>query len=127
MELLALIKALMWVIDEGSAHHHICIYMDSKYVHDAIETYLSQRIARWRRLANKKPVLNKDLREQVPALISQIPNLSWKRVKAHAVDKDNNLVDVIARRHALKLQKELPYDFVPPSKILDKYQPNLFS
>jgi ribonuclease HI len=46
MELLALIKALLWVIDSGFANQSVCIHMDSKYVHDAIETYLSQRIAR---------------------------------------------------------------------------------
>jgi ribonuclease HI len=67
------------------------------------------------------------LREQVPSLLQQVPHLSWKRVKAHATNKDNNMVDLIARKYALKMQKELPIDFVPPAKQPDTMQPNLFS
>ncbi len=79
----------------------VVIFTDSKYVYDGITQYLTQRKARGRKLANKKPVLNKDLREKIDTLL--VWSLAeWKWVKAHDTSIENNSVDKIARREALK-------------------------
>jgi ribonuclease HI len=59
-------------------------------------------------------VLNKDLREMINVLLPSFSHLSWKRVKAHATNKYNNMVDKLARDEALRIQKTIPKEFVPP-------------
>ncbi len=108
MELTAVISALLYIQQETFFDKHVVLYMDSTYVHDWLDSYLAQRIARWRRLANKKPVQNIDLRKQLSKLKGDIEaamaiswwNLQRARVKAHRTDKYNNLVDILAREQA---------------------------
>lgn len=114
MELLALIKALEWIREQWYSNMPITIHMDSMYVHDGIEKYLTGRIAKGWRLANKKPVLNKDLRSIVSTILPRYSHVSWKRVKAHATNAHNNKVDQLARKEAIRMQKLLPPDFTPP-------------
>lgn len=100
MELTAVVSAYLYIQQEKFSDQDITIYMDSKYVHDGLEVYLDQRIARWRRLANKKPVLNVDLRKQLYELKTLFPQIQIDRVKAHHTDKYNNFVDRLARKEA---------------------------
>lgn len=108
MELTAVISALLYIQQEGLFDNHVILYMDSTYVHDWLDKYLAQRIARWRRLANKKPVQNIDLRKQLSNLKDSIEAamlISWwtlqrEWVKAHHTDRYNNLVDKLAREQA---------------------------
>lgn len=114
MELLAVIEALKWLNGNWYKDSHTTLYMDSMYVHNWIEKFLASWIARWRRLANKKPVLNKDLWVELNALLPTCPHITRKWVKAHATSKHNNIVDKLARQKALSIQKSLPKDFTPP-------------
>lgn len=91
--------------------------MDSMYVRDGLEKYLPQRIARGRRLANKKPVQNRDLREQLHILSWQCWLVDFTRVKAHTTNtsthaKYNNEVDKLARHEATMMQERLPEKYV---------------
>jgi ribonuclease HI len=78
------------------------------YVHNGIEKYLSSWIARGWRLANKKPVLNKDLWMILNTLLPTCPYVVWKWVKAHSTSVHNNHVDKLARQKALLIQSQLP-------------------
>ena len=108
MELTAVIQALQFLRDQWVAEKEIGIHMDSMYVRDGIEKYLDARVARWRKLASKKPVLNQDLRAQIYELRPHFPHIHRLRVKAHAYDPLNNEVDKLARGEAEKIQKNLP-------------------
>lgn len=107
MELTAVIQALQFLRDQWVAEKEIGIHMDSMYVRDGIEKYLDNRVARWRKLASKKPVLNQDLRVQIYELRPYFPHIHRLRVKAHAYDPLNNEVDRLARWEAEKIQKNL--------------------
>ncbi len=126
MEILAVISSLQRLVDAWYAHEQITIHMDSMYVHDGIEKYLASWIARGRRLANKRPVMNKDLWMQMHQLLSQFPSISWRWVKAHATSKYNNAVDLLARRAAMKIQASLPEGYTPPIKEDPNQQKPLF-
>lgn len=126
MELSAVIEALTWIIENWYSSTHVEIHMDSMYVHDWINKYLVWWIARWWKLANKKPVLNKDLWMTLNTLLPQCPHVTRKWVKAHASSKYNNIVDRLARWKALSIQKSLPKNFTPPVPIEMNSQKPLF-
>jgi ribonuclease HI len=97
------------------------------YVHNGIEKYLSSWIARGWRLANKKPVLNKDLWMTLNTLLPMCPHVVWQWVKAHSTSAHNNQVDKLARQKALLIQSQLPIWFVPPITIgVDTQKPLFF-
>ena len=100
-----MIQALQFLSENQLTHKEIGIHMDSMYVRDGIEKYLDARVSRGRKLANKKPVLNQDLRQQIYTLRPQFPHIQWLRVKAHATDILNNEVDKLARSKAEKFGK----------------------
>ena len=103
MELTSVIQAMLYASDHGYCDENIIVYMDSMYVHDGITKYLPQWIRRWWRLANKRPVQNKDLWVLLNTLFSKFHNLSVQWVKAHASNKYNNIVDDLAREAALRM------------------------
>ncbi len=73
----------------------ITIYTDSKYVKDGITEWIKKwKLNNWKN-SNKKPVKNKDLWLKLDNS-SQKHKVNWKWVKAHAGNKYNNLVDVLA-------------------------------
>ena len=114
MELSAVIEALKWIQVNWHTDSPTTLYMDSMYVHNGIEKFLASWIARGWRLANKKPVLNKDLWMELNTLLPTCPHVIRKWVKAHATSKHNNAVDRLARGKALAIQKTLPKNFIPP-------------
>ena len=95
MELLAPIEALK-KIPKGSK---IEIFTDSKYVKSGITEWIHNWKKNGWKNANKKPVKNKDLWEELDLLNNQF-EISWNWVKAHSTDKLNNEVDLIAREAA---------------------------
>lgn len=104
MELFSVISAL-------SALTRFCevdLYTDSRYVRDAVEKgwLRSWQKKNWKK-ADGKPVLNKDLWEQlVPLLAAHKVKLHW--VEGHAGHPDNEEVDDLAREAAS--QPNLPPD-----------------
>jgi len=116
MELTSVMEALNWLLKKKLAGEQITVYLDSLYVHDWIQKYLANWIARGWKLANKSPVLNQDLWKQVPSLVGGFTNIQWVWVKWHAYNKNNNLVDGLARSEAERIQKSLPKWYKPPVK-----------
>ena len=92
MELLAPIEALK-KIPKGSKFQ---IFTDSKYVKSGITEWIHNWKKNGWKTANKQPVKNKELWEELDLLASQY-EISWNWVKAHSTDELNNEVDLIAR------------------------------
>ena len=95
MELLAPIEALK-KIPKGSK---VQIFTDSKYVKSGITEWIHNWKKNGWKTADKKPVKNKELWEELDLLANQF-EISWNWVKAHSTDKLNNEVDLIAREAA---------------------------
>ncbi len=95
MELLAPIEALK-KIPKGS---EIQIFTDSKYVKSGITEWIHNWKKNGWKTADKQPVKNKELWEELDLLNNQF-EISWNWVKAHSTDQLNNEVDLIAREAA---------------------------
>ena len=99
MELLAAIKALEAV----RTPHPINLTSDSTYLRDGITKW----IHKWRengwKTANKKPVLNQDLWQELDALTQQY-DIAWHWVKGHSGHPLNERCDALAREQALAMQ-----------------------
>ena len=95
MELLAPIQALK-NISKGSK---VQIFTDSKYVKSGITEWIHNWKKNGWRTADKKPVKNKELWEELDLLANQF-EISWNWVKAHSTDELNNEVDLIAKEAA---------------------------
>lgn len=93
MELKAVIQALK-MLKKAS---NVKIYSDSAYV---VNAFKQRWIDNWQvkgwRTSNKKPVLNKDLWEDLIQLMS-IHKVEYIKVKGHADNKYNNRCDELAR------------------------------
>ena len=98
MELLAVIKAVHYIVDRGLKHSRIEIYSDSQYV-----VNLRSRIEKLKQrnfITNKgTPIQNSDLVRSLINLIEQY-NLDFTKVKAHQKNGDeiNREVDIIVRK-----------------------------
>ena len=95
MELLAPIEALK-KIPKGSK---IEIFTDSKYVKSGITEWIHNWKKNGWKTADKQPVKNKELWEELDLLANQF-EIVWNWVKAHSTDQLNNEVDLIAREAA---------------------------
>lgn len=75
------------------------IYGDSQYAGNLV-------------FGNWKPKENKELVAKVRQLASEVPNVTWEYVKAHADNEYNNYADYLARCGAYKTPQEqvLPFD-----------------
>ena len=91
MELMAPIMALKKIKTKSE----ITIYTDSRYVKDGITEWIKKwKLNNWKS-SNKKPVKNKDLWIKLDNSC-QKHKITWKWVKAHAINKYNNLADELA-------------------------------
>ena len=95
MELLAPIQALK-KISKGSK---VQIFTDSKYVKSGITEWIHNWKKNGWKTADKQPVKNKELWEELDLLANQF-EIVWNWVKAHSTDELNNEVDLIAREAA---------------------------
>ena len=95
MELLAPIEALKR-IPEGSK---VQIFTDSKYVKSGITEWIHNWKKNGWKTADKQPVKNKELWEELDLLANQF-EIVWNWVKAHSTDELNNEVDCLAREAA---------------------------
>jgi len=91
MELLAVINALRALKRRVSAR----VYTDSQYVRLGITEWLAGWKARGWRTADRKPVKNQDLWEQLDVLAAG-HNLEWHWVKGHSGVPGNERCDVLA-------------------------------
>jgi ribonuclease HI len=99
MELTAVIQALTALKRPVQAR----LYTDSEYVRRGISEWLSAWKARGWRTADKKPVKNQDLWEQLDALAAR-HQIEWRWVPGHAGVPGNERVDRLANRAIDDLQ-----------------------
>ncbi len=98
MELTAPIMALKYIKD-NKLNMPIDIVSDSKYVILGItEWIIGWKNNGWRNAA-KKPVVNRELWEELDALMQELKP-SWAYVKGHNEDKYNDRADLIATSFA---------------------------
>lgn len=93
MELTAVIRALQ-------ALKRACdvrIYTDSVYVQKGMTEWIASWKKRGWRTADKKPVKNDDLWQELDA-IAQQHNIEWLWVKGHAGDAGNERADALANQ-----------------------------
>ncbi|MEB3289814.1 MAG: ribonuclease HI [Leptolyngbya sp.] len=104
MEMQAAIAGLTWLRDSGQAQP-VVLYTDSEYVLKGI----TQWIAGWKRRgwvnSAKKPVLNRDLWEQLDQVTTEVNQtlakpLQWVYVRGHSGNVGNERCDTIARAFA---------------------------
>ncbi len=95
MELIAPIQALK-KIPKG---REVYIFTDSKYVKSGITEWIHNWKKNGWKTANKQPVKNKELWEELDILTNEF-KISWNWVKAHSTDELNNEVDLIAKEAA---------------------------
>lgn len=104
MEMQAAIAGLSWLRDSGQTAP-VAIYTDSEYVLKGI----TQWIAGWKRRgwvnSAKKPVLNRDLWEQLDQVTTEVNKtldkpLQWVYVRGHSGNVGNERCDTIARAFA---------------------------
>ena len=100
MELTAVIRALETLRRPVQAQ----IYTDSEYVLRGITEWLAGWKARGWRTADRKPVKNQDLWEQLDALAAQ-HRLEWRWVRGHSGVPGNERVDRLANEAIDALQQ----------------------
>jgi ribonuclease HI len=93
MELTAAIRAL----EALKRSCKVRLYTDSEYLKRGITEWLEDWKRRGWRTADKKPVKNLDLWQQIEALAAK-HDIEWHWVKAHSGIPENERVDVLANR-----------------------------
>jgi ribonuclease HI len=92
MELMAAIAAL----NSLKAACDVALYTDSNYVKNGITTWVHDWKRRGWKTADKKPVKNQDLWEQLDAA-TQRHHVKWHWVKGHNGHPENERADALAR------------------------------
>jgi len=98
MELSAAIEALRLL----KKPCQVKLVTDSKYVRDGITQWLPKWRANGWRTANKKPVKNMDLWQQLDELVGH-HRIEWAWVKGHSGHPENERVDDLAREAAMAI------------------------
>ena len=93
MEMMAVIKAL----EALSRSCTIVITTDSQYVKNGMTQWLAGWKAKGWKTANRKPVKNQDLWQQLDRLVAE-HHVTWKWVKGHSGHDENERVDQLANR-----------------------------
>ncbi len=93
MELTAVIKGL----EALKKSCRVVITTDSKYVLSGITEWMPNWKKRNWKTANKKPVLNVELWQQLDELVTD-HEIEWKWVKGHSGHPENELADELANR-----------------------------
>lgn len=93
MELSAAINGLMAL----KRRCEVCLITDSQYVKKGITEWLVNWKERGWKTANKQPVKNADLWQQLDEQVAK-HTVHWQWVKGHAGDKGNERADLLANR-----------------------------
>lgn len=105
MELQAVIETLKYSINKKLAE--VIIHADSQYVLGGVTQWIFNWEKNGWRTANKKPVLNQDLWQELIALVRKFEGaLSWAKVAGHSGHTFNDRADEIATTCA-STQKKL--------------------
>lgn len=98
MELIAPIEALKFLKKKGMKGE-VEIFADSKYVILGITEWVKNWLKNGWRSANKKPVMNRELWEELYLLTEEFKP-KWQYVEGHSGDKYNDRADEIATSFA---------------------------
>lgn len=93
MEILAVIRALQAL----KRPCHVIVHTDSQYVQKGMSEWLEGWKRRGWRTADKKPVKNADLWQQLDQLVEQ-HTVDWRWVRGHAGDPGNERADQLANQ-----------------------------
>jgi len=93
MELMAVIRALEALREPSTVE----VYTDSQYVQKGISEWLPDWKRRGWRTADKKPVKNIDLWQQLDR-VAAAHRVAWHWVKGHAGHPENERADALANR-----------------------------
>lgn len=93
MELLAAIEALKAL----KSRSQVALYTDSEYLRRGITEWMTNWKKRGWRTADKKPVKNIDLWQQLDAVVGE-HEIAWHWVKGHSGDPGNEAADQLANR-----------------------------
>jgi ribonuclease HI len=93
MELTAAIRAL----EALKRRSKVNLYSDSKYLRDGITTWLHDWKRRGWKTADRKPVKNQDLWEQLDVLAAA-HDVDWHWVRGHDGHPENERADALANR-----------------------------
>lgn len=102
MELLAAIRALQALKEPCD----IVLTTDSQYVKNGINEWLFKWKANGWKTANKKPVKNQDLWQQLDEEV-QRHQMHWQWVKGHSGHRENEIADQLANRGIDELTESL--------------------
>jgi ribonuclease HI len=108
MELTAVIKALEFPTSYSLLHTPIHLHTDSEYVMKGITEWVFNWQKKGWKTANKKPVLNQDLWQEL-LRVSADKKIEWKYVAGHSGHNLNERCDEIATSFADGLEPNL-YD-----------------
>lgn len=104
MELTGAIEALKFLIKNDFSKCDI--HTDSNYVLGGVTTWIHNWEKNGWRTANKKPVLNQELWQELVALSRELDGkISWQKVKGHSGHVYNDKADEIATNYAGKHYK----------------------
>jgi len=92
MELKAAVEGLLAIKKSDAT---VVLTTDSKYLQKGCNEWLSQWKERGWKLANGKPVMNRDLWEQLDEVLDRL-SVTFRWVKGHSGDPMNTLVDNLA-------------------------------
>lgn len=102
MEMMAVIEALRSL----KRPCEVVLYLDSQYVRQGITQWVSGWKARGWLTADKKPVKNVDLWQQLDALVATSGHrIDWRWVKGHAGDPGNERADALANQGVAQVQR----------------------
>lgn len=93
MELLAVIEALKAL----KRRCDVVVHTDSQYVQKGMTQWLANWKRRDWRTADKKPVKNADLWQELDELVGR-HQVTWKWVRGHAGDAGNEMADQLANK-----------------------------
>ena len=93
MELMAAIKGL----EALTRRSDVVLTTDSQYVRKGITEWIDNWKRRDWRTADRKPVKNRDLWQQLDAL-SQAHSIEWRWVRGHSGHRENEIADQLANR-----------------------------
>lgn len=104
MELTAAIKALEYVLDLGLFPSNLELLTDSEYVMKGMSEWIEGWQKRGWKTANKKPVLNQDLWQELLIFEEELKSagweIKWSYVAGHSGHKLNDRADEIATSFA---------------------------
>jgi len=105
MELQAAIEALKYMHKHGK-EHTVTIHADSSYVLNGITSWIFGWEKNGWRTANKKPVMNQEIWQELIALVREFKGkIIWQKVKGHSGHVYNDKADEIATTYAAKQKR----------------------